>query len=733
MNLPLTGQAMEALKATDPFLRGAKPVSKSSISPDMAAWARAEDVDVGGNGAKLVSPYSQSAWVYIAVSILAKHVAQIPFRVSRVGGGGATRVRSLRASHQPEHRKAVRKALNADILESGDVVDLFKRPHPTMNGEMFWEMVITWFALRGEFFILPLDGADGVVDLSERRPDVRRMITLPTELFWHIVTGYELTAWRYTGSPLLTPIPSEVLLPDEVIHHRSPNPYLYWRGMSPLIVAMLPAQSDYAGEQYQKGLWVNNADTGVIVTTDQILTDDQRKSVEVALRERKRKAGTADRPLFLFGGAKVEKPMLSMLDMQFLETRKFLRSEIFSIFSVPEPLAGFTSDLNDGGAGGSLDAVKGSFVESTIGSLCMSLENAMDKIVKVFGDDLVGWFDIDSLPIMQAQRRARWDTASKMFSMSVPMDDINSVLDLGLPDRPWYKEGYLPFNLQSVSQPPEPMPSEQPAEETEDDGEKSNPFERMGKLMSALRSQPADLPPQIKSATANLWRKRMQFRQAHVNLFKGKIGKVLNVFRKKTLAKLEEVHLEKSAGRMNWDAKNLVDIVFDRHGFSDALNSELHSPVSSLLQAAGENMLSEIGYDDPWKYPPKQVLEYINGRKLKIVGIGESVRNELNTTLSEGVEAGETHLELAARVKEKFSDLTDGKAKTVARTEVNTATCRAGFVAMRDVGIEYKSWLGSHGPHAREGHQSVEDATVDEPIAVTELFDVPNELGIVSR
>ncbi len=137
-----------------------RAVTKSTLSPDMAAWARAEDVDAGGNGAKLVSPYSQSAWVYIAVSILAQNVAQIPFRISRVGGGAARRIRSLRGSHQPTHRNLVRKALNADILESGDVVDLFKQPHPTMNGELFWEMVVTWAALRGEFFILPLDASD---------------------------------------------------------------------------------------------------------------------------------------------------------------------------------------------------------------------------------------------------------------------------------------------------------------------------------------------------------------------------------------------------------------------------------------------------------------------------------------------------------------------------------------------------------------------------------------------
>src|SRR6266446_1131988 len=50
---------------------------------DPAAWLRGEDIGEG-EGAKLLSPYSQSAWVYIAISVLAENVAQIPFRISRL-------------------------------------------------------------------------------------------------------------------------------------------------------------------------------------------------------------------------------------------------------------------------------------------------------------------------------------------------------------------------------------------------------------------------------------------------------------------------------------------------------------------------------------------------------------------------------------------------------------------------------------------------------------------------
>ncbi len=703
-----------------------------SLSPSTQAFLQGTDIDDSGRGAVMVTPYAQSAWVYCAVSILAQSVAQIPFRISRVKGGAAKKVRALRGSTDPRHLAFTRKALNEDIITSGDVVNLFKQPHPTMDAQMFMEMLVTWLSLRGEFFVLPLDAADQPVDMSERSPRVKRLLTLPPEMFWHIVSGYDLTGWRYTGSPLMSPLPSEFLLPTEVIQSKLPNPYLYWRGLSALTVAMAPAQTDYAGEQFQKGLWLNNADTGVIVTTEQQATPEQQAAILSALRERKRKAGTPDRPLFLFGGAKVEKPTLSMMDMQYLETRKFLRQEIFAILKVPETLAGFTQDLNDGGAGGSLDAQKASFIESTIGALCKRIECALAPIVATFGDDLCGWFDIDSLPIMQAARRARWDTGGKMFAMGVPLSDINTNLDLGLPEQPWYANGYLPFGLQIAGEPAEPLPSEDPANPSpETDAAKSNPFARMQKLLGSI--QQSNNPPSQKTNAAALWRKRMNFRNAHVKLFTGKIGKVLMKFRAKALAKLDEVHLQKAAGQLPATARGLVDIIFSHLEFGAALNTELQAPITGTLQAAGQNMLDEIGHDDPWKYPSKKVLEYLKSREQKIAGAGEAVRNQINTTLEAGIKNGEMHDELSARVKAVFTDLADSEARRIARTEVNSAASKAGLDAMTDVGIEYKSWLGSHGPHAREGHQSVEDATADEPIPVTEPFDVPDEEGNVDQ
>src|SRR4051794_13238179 len=78
-----------------------------STSPTITAWINGEDLDAPQ--CRLVQPYSQSAWVYIAVSVLAENLAHIPFRISRSKRGAD------------------------DVIESGPVIDLFENPHPSLT------------------------------------------------------------------------------------------------------------------------------------------------------------------------------------------------------------------------------------------------------------------------------------------------------------------------------------------------------------------------------------------------------------------------------------------------------------------------------------------------------------------------------------------------------------------------------------------------------------------------
>src|SRR5271169_3867976 len=219
--------------------------------------------------------------------------------------------------------------------------------------------------------------------------------------------------------------------------------------MSPLSVAALGTKTDFASAAFMHGLMENNADLGVIVRTDQHLDDAQQQQILADLRNRKRRAGTADKPLLLWSGAEVIKPSLSSADLQFLENRKFSRSEICAAFGVPEEIV-TTSD------NAKYDVMAGSrlnFIENRVAPLCARLQAEEEITVKSIDPAATGWFDIDSLPLMQQARYTRLTTAKTGFDMGVPFNELNRVLDLGFKPLACGDDSYLPTNLQNVTAP----------------------------------------------------------------------------------------------------------------------------------------------------------------------------------------------------------------------------------------------------------------------------------------
>jgi hypothetical protein len=90
------------------------------------------------------------------------------------------------------------------------------------------------------------------------------------------------------------------------------------------------------------------------------------------------------------------------------------------------------------------------FIENRIAPLCARLEASERATVRALDPKAVGWFDLDSLPIMQQARRDRLATAKIGFDMGIPFNELNRVLDLGFPPLPHGNTCYLPSTLQTA-------------------------------------------------------------------------------------------------------------------------------------------------------------------------------------------------------------------------------------------------------------------------------------------
>ncbi|HSU55849.1 MAG TPA: phage portal protein [Candidatus Dormibacteraeota bacterium] len=423
---PLTGNQAERIISA---------VARRSLSPGAAAWAAGNDEPVAS---PLRNAYQQVVWVYRAINALADQVANIPFLFSRGERG------------------------RENLITKGPLLDFYESPHRHLNRFQYWELRIIWLMLRGECFRIPIYEEPLSPTLSPRR--LLSVVFVDPANMQHIVEDHELVGWRYTGPGKMGPLEPQVFLPEEVWFEKLSNPFDFWRGLPPLYIADTATRTDFAASLFMKGLIENNADLGVIVRTDQQLSAEQRSQLMTALRARKRHAGTADRPLLLWGGAQVVKPEVSSSDIQFLENRKFSRAEICAAFGVPEEIVTST-DHNK------YDVMQGArlnFIENRVIPLCARLEaaenaTAIPALVKSLGEgslgrssienqkskieNVIGWFDTDSLPIMQEALKSRITTAKIGFDMGIPVNELNRIFDLGFRPVPWGDTGYLPKNL----------------------------------------------------------------------------------------------------------------------------------------------------------------------------------------------------------------------------------------------------------------------------------------------
>ena len=476
--------------------RSSAPTPKRAfeLSPDALGWLQGQNSPPAGP--ILSNAYEQVVWVYRAINALAEQVANIPFLFSAGDRG------------------------RESLITSGPLVDFYHQPHPHINRFQYWELRILWLMLRGECMRIPIfddaplpsdgrgikgeghhsssssfsnpshplsSGGEGRGEVASASRSFRSLapsdgervgergsrtthhasrklksvLLLDPAQFQHIVQDGQLMGWRFTGSGKNTPLQSQVFLPEEVWFERLPNPFDFWRGLPPLRVADLAAQTDFAAGAFMRGLIENNADLGLIVRTAEHLDDSQREQILAQLRNRKRRAGTADTPLLLWDSAEVIKPQLSSSDLQFLDNRRFSRSEICAAFGVPEEIVATTENSK-------YDVMAGArqnFIENRIAPLCARLEAEENctTVPAILGSSLnhqrstinppvVGWFDLDSLPIMQQARRNRLAAAKLGFDMGIPLNELNRLLDLGVAPLPWGNTGYLPAKYQPLGQ-----------------------------------------------------------------------------------------------------------------------------------------------------------------------------------------------------------------------------------------------------------------------------------------
>lgn len=139
--------------------------------------------------------------------------------------------------------------------------------------------------------------------------------------------------------------------------------------------------------------------------------------------------------------------------------------------------------------------------------------------------------------------------------------------------------------------------------------------------------------------------------------------------------------------------------------------------VSSPIKATGGQDDGVARLNIPMEYAPlgtqKIVEQYFDPHMQMMTRIDERVRDAISTSLREGWEAGESLAELKDRIRAIRDDVSDKRARTIARTE--TATFRNGgrFEFMEAQGVTRVQWLSARDDRVRDSHEDIDGDEVE--------------------
>lgn len=160
-------------------------------------------------------------------------------------------------------------------------------------------------------------------------------------------------------------------------------------------------------------------------------------------------------------------------------------------------------------------------------------------------------------------------------------------------------------------------------------------------------------------------------------------------------------------------------ILFGIDAFRKMFGDQMADAGKEALTQSGQGLNAELGLGE---YVPSLdvVHNYVVNRQNRLADVPDEIYDTVKSSLEDGLKAGETMDQLAARVKDTFGDIEAGRARTIARTETATAYGTGRMDAIKRSGLTMKSWLTGDDGHVRDSHTAAMDQG---PIPLDDVFN----------
>ncbi len=211
--------------------------------------------------------------------------------------------------------------------------------------------------------------------------------------------------------------------------------------------------------------------------------------------------------------------------------------------------------------------------------------------------------------------------------------------------------------------------------------------------------------------------------------FRSRFDRLLNRQRKAVLDRLSGKRGRQALGRIErregGDPGNLADDLFEPKFWELETATEFRLLYRSVIVDAGEKLANRMGIN--FDLEARWVHDLIDGRSNQLAGnVTATTYQAIKDQLREGVKAGESIPDLAARIEGLFDQTYANRATTVARTEVISAYNASTALSAQDMGPDIaagQQWISTRDDRVREDHLNADGQVV----AIGDTFDVGGE------
>lgn len=584
----------------------------------------------------------------------------------------------------------LRDKKTGEEIKEHEILTLLNSVNKGMTKNDLFEFTQAFKDLDGNaFWYLARDGKDGkgkIQAIYLLKPDKVRIVIDKTNPL--LVQGYLYT------QPDGQVIPFK---PEEILHHkdfdpRAAHPFPH-RGMGIVEAAAFAIDTDNSARDWNLNFFKNSArPDGILITDGEAVMDqDEYQRLSEEWNEQHAGSGNAHKISVMSGGLKYIELTRNQKDMDFVNQRQFSRDEILALFRTPKSIIGITDDVNRSNAETSVYI----FALRTVKPL-------MQKMVNTLNENLVPEFDPSESVILDFVSPVTEDREQILNEYNLGYGKWLSVNDIrrreGLPE---IKEGdkiYLSNQLNPELYIEAPKPEQIKTAKPVKKGKVNLKIEKKTLGEEVLEKYIAKLPKSKREQ--NNARKGLANKEAYIEAYMkrvnnyGQLKKQLREYFAKQEKEVQKNLREEMKGleAKEYKLKGLEDVIFDSQKAVSTGISLITPFIEEYLKQGGDAAANEV--DISFDMNDKKVQEFIPKRAQYFAEtINDSTREELLSSIQQGIDAGESLNELSTRIANIYGKAKDYRTDMIARTETAAASNFGSIEAYKQAGVESHQWI----------------------------------------